>query len=175
MLPSMPSAASITWKVNSLGSYLGHDAILRATALRTEEVKVPEWADPETGADVVLVRELRGRERDEFEASLAVQRGKQVVPDTANMRAKLVARSVVGDDGEPLFSQQDVAALGELSAAALNRVAEVASRLSGLREEDLEEMAGNSAAADGGASVSLSPVTSDAPSPSSSTGPGPES
>lgn len=123
-----------------MGSYLGRDAILRASALRTEEVKVPEWMDPDSGADVVLVRELRGRERDEWEASLAVQRGKQMVPDVANMRAKLVARSVVGQDGEPLFSQQDVNALGELSAAALDRVFEVASRLSGLNPADLEEM-----------------------------------
>ena len=86
------------------------------------------------------MRELRGRERDEWEASLAVQRGKTMVPDVANMRAKLVARSVVGADGEPVFTQQDVAALGELSAAALDRVFEVASRLSGLSETDLEEM-----------------------------------
>ena len=63
-----------------------------------------------------------------------------MVPDVANLRAKLVARSVVGDDGEPVFTQQDVAALGELSAAALDRVFEVASRLSGLSEADLEEM-----------------------------------
>ncbi len=147
-----------------MGSYLGRDAILRAAALRTEEVRVPEWADPDSGSDTVLVRELRGRERDEWEASLAVMRGKAMVPDVANMRAKLVARSVVGGDGEPVFSQQDVAALGELSAAALNRVFEVASRLSGLDEKDLEEMAGNSgAAAPGGGSSSASPVTSAAP------------
>ena len=67
-------------------------------------------------------------------------RGKSMVPDVANMRAKLVARSVVGDDGEPVFTQNDVAALGELSAAALDRVFEAASRLSGLNEKDLEEM-----------------------------------
>ena len=126
------------------GAYLGRDAILKAASLKTEEVRVPEWADPESGADTVLVRELRGRERDEWEASLAVQRGKQMVPDVANMRAKLVARSVVGEDGEPVFTQQDVAALGELSAAALDRVFEVASRLSGLNPDDLEEMAKNS-------------------------------
>ena len=123
-----------------MGSYLGRDAILARSALKTEEVRVPEWADPDTGSDVVLVRELRGRDRDEWEASLAVQRGQRMVPDVANMRAKLVARSVVGDDGEPLFSQQDVAALGELSAAALDRVFEVASRLSGLNPADVEEM-----------------------------------
>lgn len=137
-----------------MGSYLGRDAILRAAALKTEEVRVPEWADPESGSDTVLVRELRGRERDEWEASLAVQRGKQMVPDVANIRAKLVARSIVGDDGEPVFSQQDVAALGELSAAALDRVFEVASRLSGLNPDDLEEMAKNSGTAPDGGSAS---------------------
>jgi hypothetical protein len=137
-----------------MGSYLGRDAILARSALKTEEVRVPEWMDPDTGADVVLVRELRGRERDEWEASLAVQRGRQMVPDVANMRAKLVARSVVGDDGEPLFSQQDVAALGELSAAALDRVFEAASRLSGLNPADLEEMAKNSGTAPDGGSAS---------------------
>src|SRR6266705_6281888 len=121
-------------KAIDLGSYLTRDAILAAAALKTEEADVPEWGG------VVLVRELRGRERDEWEASLAVQRGRQMVPDVANMRAKLVARTVVGDDLEPVFSQRDVAALGELSAAALDRVFEVASRLSGLNPDSVEEM-----------------------------------
>ena len=137
-----------------MGSYLGRDAILKAAALRTEEVRVPEWADPESGADTVLVRELRGRERDEWEASLAVLRGKQMVPDVANMRAKLAARVIVDSDLEPVFSQQDVNALGELSAAALDRVFEVASRLSGLNEKDLEEMAKNSGTTLSGGSAS---------------------
>jgi hypothetical protein len=117
-----------------VGAYLGRDDILKASSLKTEDVEVPEWGG------VVRVRELRGRERDEWEASLAVKRGNQMVPDVANMRAKLVARSVVDDDGEPVFTQQDVNALGELSAAALDRVFEVASRLSGLNPADLEEM-----------------------------------
>jgi hypothetical protein len=121
-----------------MGSYLTRDAILAAASLKTEEVDVPEWGG------IVLVRELRGRERDEWEASLAVQRGKQMVPDVANMRAKLVARCVVNSDLEPVFSQPDVNALGELSAAALDRVFETASRLSGLSEADLEVASGNS-------------------------------
>jgi hypothetical protein len=114
---------------------LTRDAILKsAGSLRTEEVPVPEWGG------TVLVRELTGRGRDEWEASLTAMRGDRIVPDTANLRAKLVARCAVGEDGEPLFSLQDVNALGELSAAALNRVSDAASRLSGLKEEDLEEM-----------------------------------
>jgi len=121
-----------------MGAYLDRDAILKASALKTEDVPVPEWGGS------VLVRELRGRERDEWEASLTVQRGGQMVPDTANMRAKLAARTIVGEDGEPLFTQQDVAALGELSAGALDRVFDVAARLSGLNQNALEELAKNS-------------------------------
>ena len=146
-------------------AHLSRDAILAAKSLRTEEVKVPEWGG------TVLVRELSGRERDEWEASLTVMRGKQMVPDVANIRAKLAARTIVGDDGEPVFTQQDVAALGELSAAALDRVFDVASRLSGLNPEDVEAMTKNSGAAPGGGSSSASPATSAAPSPNSSTAP----
>ena len=137
-----------------MGGYLGRDAILRASTLRTEEVRVPEWADPESGADVVLVQELTGRERDEFETSTAVIRGNKSYPDLRNLRAKLVARCVVDPaTRKPVFTSDDVAALGELSAAALDRVFEAASRLSGLSDADLEEMQGNSPAAqDGGSS-----------------------
>jgi hypothetical protein len=137
-----------------LGSYLNRDAILKAAALKTEEVRVPEWIDPDSGADTVLVRELRGRERDEFEASLAVQRGQRMVPDVANMRAKLAARVIVSADLEPLFTQADVNALGELSAAALDRVFDVASRLSGLNQDAVEEKAKNSVAVPSGDSAS---------------------
>lgn len=123
-----------------MGGYLGRDAILRPATLKTEEVRVPEWADPDTGADVVLVRELNGRERDEWEASLATQRGGKMIPDVRNVRAKLVARSVVGEDGQPVFAPEDVDRLGELSGAALDRVFEVASRLSGLSQQDLDDL-----------------------------------
>jgi hypothetical protein len=150
-------------------AHLSRDEILASKSLRTEEVAVPEWGGS------VLVRELSGRERDEWEASLAVQRGKTMVPDVANIRAKLAARTIVSDDGEPVFTQSDVAALGELSAAALDRVFDVASRLSGLNPEDVEAMTGNSGAAPGGGSSSASPATSAAPSPNSSSEPHPVS
>lgn len=137
-----------------MGAYLGRDAILRATALKTEEVRVPEWMDPESGADVVLVQELSGRARDEWDESLTVRRGDKTYPDTRNLRAKLVARCIVDPvTREPVFTRDDVAALGELSSAALQRVYEAASRLSGTSEEDVEEMAKNSGTAqDGGSS-----------------------
>ncbi len=132
-----------------MGTYLTRDAILQARDLPSEELEVPQWGG------TVVVRGLDGQGRDEFEASTIVMRGKKAVPDTANIRAKLVARCVIDHGtGEPMFTQQDVHALGELSGAALDRVFEVAARLSGLSEGDLEELEGNSSAAPGGDSPS---------------------
>ena len=47
-------------------------------------------------------------------------------------------------EGARLFTDQDADKLGKKSAVAVNRIFEVARRLSGMTEEDLEEMAGNS-------------------------------
>ena len=112
---------------------LGRDAILKADDLPAEDVLVPEWGG------TVRVRGLTGTGRDEYWASLTVQRGNTQVIDSANATAKLVARCVVGEDGEPLFTQRDVSELGERSGAALNRVFEVATRLSGISDTDMAE------------------------------------
>jgi hypothetical protein len=83
------------------------------------------------------------------------------VPDTANMRARMVALSIVGEDGELLFNQADIVALGKKSAGALNRVFKVASEMSALGEDDAESAEGNSDDAPSGVSTSGSPETTD--------------
>ena len=105
--------------------------------LRTEVVEVPEWGGS------VTVRELTGRERDAFEASIVEQKGKKSVVNMDNMRAKFVSACVIGDDGQSLFYPTDVERLGDLSAAALNRVFDVGRRLSGLTDDDMEELEKN--------------------------------
>jgi hypothetical protein len=77
--------------------------------------------------------------------------------DPANVRAKVVTRCVVDDDGNRLFTDADVVQLGGKSAAALERVYAVAARLSGLSDEDQEAMARDFALADGSGSSSASP------------------
>jgi hypothetical protein len=137
-----------------VGSYLGKAAILAADDLQRQEVHVPEWADPETGADTVLIRGLTGAERDEYEASMVRQRGNEMVANLSNIRAGLVLRCCIDENGNRLFTSTDLGALGEKSAAALDRVFEAASELSRLNQKDIEELAGNSGAAPGGDSAS---------------------
>jgi hypothetical protein len=113
---------------------LSRAAILDADDMEYEDMDVPEWGG------TVRVRALTGTERDAFESSMYQQRGKNMVRNAANIRAKLVARSVVDDEGERIFSDQDVSALGKKSAAALDRIFEVAAKLSRINEDDVEEM-----------------------------------
>jgi hypothetical protein len=117
---------------------LTREAILNAPDIQVEDVDVPEWGGK------VRVRGLTGAERDAFEQSIMEQRGRDMSLNLRNIRAKLVALSVVDEQNNRIFSDADVKALGQKSAVALQRVFEVAQRLSGLRNEDVEELAKNS-------------------------------
>ena len=118
---------------------LTKDEIL-AAPLATEVVPTPEW-----GGEVV-VRELTGEQRDAFENSCFVGRGKDRQDNFRNLRARLVALSIVDEAGAPMFSEAEVAALGKTGARALDRVFAAALALSGLSAKDVEELAGNSGA-----------------------------
>jgi hypothetical protein len=118
---------------------LTKEQILRAKDIQTETVPVPEW-----GGDV-LVRGLTGRERDEFEQGLVKGAGRKSQINLKLATARLCALSIVDEKGNRLFGDGDIMALNSKSSAALQRVYKTASRLSGLGDEDLEEMVKNSA------------------------------
>jgi hypothetical protein len=103
-----------------------------------EDVDVPEWK----GA--VRVYGLTGTERDSFEASMIEGTGKNQTMNTQNIRAKLCALAIRDENGKPMFDMGDINTLGQKSAAALDRVYEVAARLSKISKEDVDELAKNS-------------------------------
>jgi hypothetical protein len=117
---------------------LNRDQILQAQDIARESVAVPEWGGE------VLVRGLTGQERDAYEATIMRLNGTNAQMNLMNARAKLVARSVIDESGERLFGDDDVALLAKKSAAALERVFNVAQRLSGLSKSDMEELSKNS-------------------------------
>lgn len=118
--------------------WLTREAILEADDIQEEAVPVPEWGGK------VLVRGLTGAQRDDFEGTLQKGKGPNKEVNLRNARAKLVMWSVVHPTTrERLFSEQDVQRLGQKSAAALQRVFDVAAKLSGLSKEDLDELTEN--------------------------------
>ncbi len=116
---------------------LTREAILNAFDLPTEEVHVPEWGGK------VRVRGLTGAERDKFEAALMEVQGQNMRIRMQNARALLVVLGVVDEEGNHVFSEKDVKALGEKSAVALERVANAVMRLSGLQPGEIEELQEN--------------------------------
>ena len=111
---------------------LSRDQILKAEDLQAETVEVSEWGGK------VRVRGLTGAQRDEYEASVVDMRGRNTRINMVNARAKLVALTVVDEKGNHLFTPADVKALGAKSAKAIQRVFDVAMRLSGLSEDTIE-------------------------------------
>ena len=106
---------------------LTRDQILEATDLRSETVDVPEWGG------CVLVRTMTGTDRDAFESSMMrVTAEGTRQPDMTNLRAKLVALTLVDEANNRLFEVADIPRLALKSAAALERVFEAAQRINGM-------------------------------------------
>lgn len=110
--------------------------ILGADDRKFEIVAVPEW-----GGDV-RVATFSGAQRDSFEmaAFIGNEKGKHFLD---NYRARLAASTIVDENGDRMFTIEDVEALANKSGAALDRVYAVAAKLNGLTAKDVEEIAGN--------------------------------
>lgn len=113
---------------------LTREAIVQAQDLKSERVSIPEWGGE------VRVRMMTGTERDALGRSMLGADGK---PSMAGYDVKLVARCMVGEDGLPLFGPDEVEALGAKSAAALQRVYEVAERINSMSAASVETAQGN--------------------------------
>lgn len=133
---------------------LSRGDILERDDILVEDVYVKEWGG------TVRVRTLTARERDLWEDSRTTRKGADVTVDMTDFRASLVVRSVVDGDGERLFEDDDLEAIGAKSGAAIDKLWDVAARLSGISKEDEEELSGNVVASEttlGGSSPSDSP------------------
>lgn len=147
--PTPPPSAEVA----STGEGTLRERILAFDDQQFEDVEVPEWQT------TVRVRGLTGAERDAWEGSLMRQEGRRARVDYSNVRAKLIVRCVVDRDGNRIFEDRDEPALGRKSASALQRIFEVAQRLSRLTDEDVEELTGNSSGGPSAENGSGSPHT----------------
>jgi hypothetical protein len=113
---------------------LGRDDILKADDRTYEVIPVPEWGGS------VRLRSLTGKERDAFEASMTNSPDGKRKGSVVNVRARLAALCIVDEIGAVVFSDSDVRALGNKSAAGLSRVFNKCNEMNGLSEADVAEM-----------------------------------
>lgn len=108
-----------------------------------QDVYIPVW-------DIwVCVRSLTAMERDKFEKDIVTYDGKKIITRD-NIRAKLFVLSIVDPEThELLYTLGDVENVGKKNAAAIDTVFSVASKLSKISDEDVEELIKNSGTARG--------------------------
>jgi hypothetical protein len=90
--------------------------------------------------ETFTLRGMTGAERDEFEASCFERKGRKRDFSMRNLRAKLVAYCCIDEHGKRVFSDNDVDALGQAPADMIDKLFGVAQRLSGMRDEDVDEL-----------------------------------
>ena len=120
----------------------GKDLLGGGLVLKTERVPVPELGD---GAEVI-VREMTAAAREHYSEGLLIEDpddpdesgAPKRKPRIGQMYARLVAFSVVNEDGELQFSESHVEKLAELPATVVERIAAAAGRVSGIGERALE-------------------------------------
>lgn len=107
------------------------DKILAAPDIKTEKVEIPEWGV------TVEVKGLTGRRRSILYKESTNKKGDV---DIDAFSTKLVILSTYDiETGEPVFQNGDFDALAEKSAGAIERIVNVATRLSGLDQEEAKK------------------------------------
>lgn len=126
---------------------LTREALLAAaTAAATEVPLEPVHIDlPVFRDEKLFMKGMSGAQRDKWESALIVGRGKKRRVDTANVRAKLVVQTLVWENGERVFMDSDADTVGGWPVRVLNPLYEVAQRLSGVSDEDVDELEKSSA------------------------------
>jgi hypothetical protein len=130
-----------------------------AKLLPWERVDLPEFGP----GKYWIVQGMGGTERDAWEKSLIRGRGKKRDVDTENVRARLAVKTIKqppdgfdassGKGEAPrmprMFQDSDAAMVGQARVDVVGRIYEVAQRLSGVSDEDADELERASAPADG--------------------------
>jgi hypothetical protein len=133
---------------------------LKKENLLTKQVLKTEKVEFENG-DYVFVREMTGKDRDNFENSIMkarkdskgnIQGYDQVLE---NFRSKLAVTTLCDENGDLMFTPRDADKLSEcISIAYLEKIVEVSSTLNKITPKDKEDLLKNSDAAPDGSSNS---------------------
>lgn len=121
------------------GPLLDRAGILDSEDLESDTVPVPQWKGS------VRVRALSAAERLAYDKRIDKLREGGKLDTDGNMKVivLLFIATAVGGDGRPLFTEDDLPALMGKNFDALTAVFKKALVLNGMRDEDIEDLAGN--------------------------------
>ena len=117
----------------------------RETFLSSRDRAYKDVPVPEMGEEaVVRISVMSGTSRDEWETKLAQRQGPNgKLVDLKGLKAHLVVATAVDEEGDSLFTLEDLEAINEHNGTVIDRLSDIALLLNGLTEEALEEMGKN--------------------------------
>lgn len=106
--------------------------ILSSRPTKLTPVTIEEWGDV-----TIFIREMTVSQRDEFESG-QVKRNEDGTSslELRGLKARLVVLTACDEEGNPIFSEEDIPDLMETGAAGLERAFTVAQRVNRMRKED---------------------------------------
>lgn len=114
---------------------LSREDILGVKDSKQDDVEVSEWGGS------VKVQSLTAAKRGEIMDTCMNDKGKM---NTVKLYPLLLVGGCVDEKGNPVFTRTDVDVLNSKSAGAVEKVAKVIMKLSGIGPDDLEEAEKNS-------------------------------
>lgn len=136
---------------------LNRQQILDAKDLKREVVDVPEWGDDAQ----VSVSMLPAIDKDRWDK----ESFKNGAVDMIGFKARFITRTIVDENGDRVFSDEDAPHLERKSAPAVDRVFAVAARLNGMLAKQVDEIEKKSEAVPAASSPGDLLGSSDSPIP----------
>lgn len=122
---------------------ISREQLLRPVPVEKEKVFIPELDDH------VWVKGMTAAGRSKFERQFQTSTGKSNKRKVAEIRERMVVACCCTEDGTQLFAEDDIEVIGKQPIAMIERIVNVAQRLCGMSNEDVELMAKNSEEIDG--------------------------
>ncbi len=126
---------------------LTRDQVIQASRREKVQVDVTEWGPiGDDGTPIptfVFVRELSGREKDEFEAGLVTIKGRKQKMNLDDLRARMAVLVCCDENSNRIFEPADVEWLTHKSVRPLTRIYNAAKELNDMSDEDEEELLKN--------------------------------
>jgi hypothetical protein len=117
---------------------MGGAVLNRADILAVKDARVKRFPVAEWNGDIFL-RSLTAAEREKWESVFEARREKT----TASVMALLAAYAICDENGNSLFTEEDVSALAKKDGAVMLRIAEAAMAMNAVTEKDIADIAKN--------------------------------
>lgn len=117
--------------------------IMASDDTETRDVPVKKWGG------IITLKAFTSADRDAYE--LDMKRDDNGDLKNKNVRAALVARMAINEDGSRLFTDADAEWLGRKNAAVMDYLYSICAEMNGMTKKDRDEIEGNSPAGRGDA------------------------